>query len=104
MGAETIHHVMDKYIANQEMAGGALIVRKNDKVVFDGKWGYADRDKKIPVTKDTIFRVASMTKVVTAVAVLKLMEAGKLRLDDPIAKYLPAFSDMRVCADKRYEF
>lgn len=42
MGAETIHHVMDKYIANQEMAGGALIVRKNDKVVFDGKWGYAD--------------------------------------------------------------
>ena len=104
MRPDEINQVMENYISNQEMAGGALIVRKNDEVVFDGKWGYADLDKKIPVTDDTIFRMASMTKVVTAVAIMKLIEAGELGLDDPISKYLPAFSCMQVCADKRYEF
>lgn len=91
MNPEIIHQVMNGYLSNQEMAGAALIVRKNDEVVFDGKWGYADLDKKIPVTNDTIFRMASMTKVVTAVAIMKLIEAGELGLDDPVSKYLPAF-------------
>lgn len=42
MTSDTIHQVMEQYIANGEMAGGALIVRKNDEIVFDGKWGWAD--------------------------------------------------------------
>lgn len=104
MDVHAIDKVMEAYLQNEEMAGGALIVRKNDQVVFDGKWGYADLDKKIPVTNDTIFRMASMTKVVTAVAIMKLIEADQMGLDDPVSKYLPAFSGMRVCADKRYEF
>ena len=104
MDVHAIDIVMENYLQNDEMAGGALLVRKDDEVVFDGKWGYADLGRKIPVTNDTVFRMASMTKVVTAVAVMKLIETGKLGLDDPISKYLPAFSEMRVCADKRYEF
>ena len=65
MTSDTIHQVMEQYIANGEMAGGALIVRKNDEIVFDGKWGWADISARKPVTDDTIFRMASMTKVVT---------------------------------------
>ena len=104
MDAHEIDRVMEAYIQNQEMAGGALIVRKDDKIVFDGKWGFADIAKKIQVTDDAIFRMASMTKVVTAVAVLKLIEAGRLDLDDPVSQYLPEFAEMRVCADERYAF
>jgi len=104
MTPDAIHQVMNSYIANGEMAGGSLLVRKNDEIVFDGKWGYADIAKKSPVTDDTVFRMASMTKVVTAVAILKLIEDGKLGLDDPISKYLPQFAAMRVCDDKRYEW
>lgn len=104
MGPDVIHQVMNGYISNQEMAGGALIVRKDDNVMFDGKWGYADINKKQSVTDKTIFRMASMTKCVTGVAVMKLVEEGKLDLDDPISKYIPGFSGMRVCVDKRYEF
>lgn len=104
MTPDVIHQVMNSYIANGEMAGGSLLVRKNDKIVFDGKWGYADIEKQIPITDDTVFRMASMTKVVTTVAIMKLIEEGKLGLDDPISKYLPHFAHMRVCADKRYEW
>lgn len=104
MTPDVVHQVMNSYIANGEMAGGALIVRKNDEIVFDGKWGYADVEKQSPVTDDTVFRMASMTKIVTTVAIMKLIEEGKLGLDDPISKYLPQFADMRVCADKRYEW
>ena len=104
MTPDMIHQVMEEYIANGEMAGGALIVRKNDKIVFDGKWGWADISAQKPVTDDTIFRMASMTKVVTGVAIMKLIEEGKLGLDDPISKYLPQFADQRVCNDPQYEY
>ncbi len=104
MTPNAIHQVMDSYIANGEIAGGALVIRKNDEIVFDGKWGYADIEKKIPITDHTVFRMASMTKVVTAVAIMKLIEEGRLGLDDPISKYLPQFADMQVCVDKRYEW
>ncbi len=104
MNANEINRIMENYIANQEMAGAALIVRKNDEVVFDGKWGYANIEHQTPVTDDTIFRMASMTKCVTGVAVMKLIEEGKIGLDDPLSEYIPAFKNMRVCADDRYVF
>lgn len=99
-----IDQIMGNYIENGEMAGGALLVRKDDRIVYDGRWGYADLAKKVPVTDDTIFRMASMTKCVTAVAIMKLTEDGRLGLDDPVSKYIPVFAKMRVCADERYEF
>ncbi len=104
MDVHEIDRVMEAYLQNQEMAGGSLIVRKDDTVVFDKTWGYADVEHRLPVTENTIFRMASMTKVVTAVGILRLMEKGALELDAPLSKYLPEFSNMRVCADKRYEF
>lgn len=102
MNPETIHQVMEQYIRNNEMAGGALIVRKNDEVVFNGKWGWENIASQKPITDDTVFRMASMTKVITGVAVMKLVEEGKLDLEAPVSRYLPEFADMRVCDDKRY--
>ena len=104
MKALEINQLMEDYRKNGEIAGGALLVRKNNEIVFDGKWGYADIKKKMPVTDYTIFRMASMTKCVTGVAIMKLIEEGKIGLDDPLEEYLPEFGNMRVCADDRYVF
>lgn len=99
-----IDRVMESYLENHEMAGGALIVRKNDEIVYDGRWGYADLAARRPITENTVFRMASMTKCVTAVAVMKLVEEGRLELDAPLSQYIPDFGEMKVCADKRYVF
>ena len=58
--------------------------------------GQRDIEAGLPMTRDTLFRIASMTKPITSVAALMLMEEGKLRLDDPITKWMPEFADMRV--------
>lgn len=65
---------------------------------------YADVAAGAPVEYDSIYRMMSMTKPVTAVGILKLMDRGLITLDDPLSKFLPQFKDMQVCADKRYEF
>lgn len=104
MGTDVITEAMEQYIANQEMSGGALIVRKNDQIVYDHTWGYADIANKLPVTDRTIYRMASMTKVVVGVAVMKMVEEGKIGLDDPVSKYLPAYANLRVENDPRYHF
>ena len=67
MDVRDIDRAMEEYLHDQEMAGGALLVRKNDEIVYDGKWGYADLAARTPVTDETIFRMASMTKIVTEV-------------------------------------
>lgn len=75
-----------------------LIWRKGEIVQVDAV-GRRDIEADLPMTRDTLFRIASMTKPVTSVAALMLMEDGKLRLDDPITKWLPEFSDMQVLKD-----
>jgi len=98
-----ISRVMEQYIENREFAGAALAVRKDDELVFDGKWGYSDVEHKVPITEHSIFRMASMTKCVTAVGIMQLVEKGKIGLDDPVAKYIPSFANMRVSNDSRYQ-
>lgn len=104
MNIEDINSTMEHYIANQEIAGGALIVRKKDKIVFQNKWGFANIASRKPVEFDSIFRMMSMTKCVIAVGVMILIEKGKLDLDDPVSKFIPSFQNMRVANDKRYQF
>ena len=75
-----------------------LIWRKGEELQFNAL-GQRDIAAGAPMTRDTLFRIASMTKPVTSVAALMLMEEGKLRLDDPISKWMPEFADMRVLKD-----
>ena len=67
---------------------GAVLVAQNGQVLFAGAYGLADREKKIPTTLDTRFRIGSMNKMITAVSVLQLVETGKIKLTDPLGKYI----------------
>lgn len=91
---DCINEKMLSYIAGQEMAEAALLVRKSGKIVYQNTWGGA--------SYDSMYRMMSLTKIITSISLLKLMEQGKVALDDPVAKYIPAFSDMKVADDKRY--
>ena len=102
--SKKIDSVIQGYVDNLEVSGGAMIVRKGEQIVYQNKWGWADIAAQTPIDDTSIFRMMSMTKPVTAVGILKLMEKGLLRLDDPISKFLPQFSNMRVSCDKRYVY
>jgi CubicO group peptidase (beta-lactamase class C family) len=76
--------------------GAIVIIARNGKVLADVTVGWLDVEKRVPLPRDAIFRLYSMSKPITSVAIMMLVERGKLRLDDPAEKYLPEFSNMRV--------
>lgn len=84
-------------VESERVAGASYLVMHGGRVVAQGAHGLADVDSKAPMRADTIVRVYSMTKVVTAVAALQLVEDGVLSLDEPIAQRLPELADLRVC-------
>lgn len=71
--------------------GLAIVVVKDDKVIYLDTFGYRDQEKKLPVTPDTQFYIASCTKPFTAAGIMTLVDQGKIKLDDPVKKYLPRF-------------
>jgi len=71
--------------------GLAVLIARDGKIVYQGGFGFADIEKKIPVTVETKFRIGSVTKQFTAAAMLRLADAGKLSLDDSLEKYFPGF-------------
>jgi N-acyl-D-amino-acid deacylase len=76
--------LMTDFLRQQRLPGGALAVARNGRLVYSRGFGYADRDKKEPVQPDALFRIASVSKPITAVAVLQLARRGKLQLDGPV--------------------
>ena len=70
---------------------GAVLFAKNGRTIFSGAYSLADREKKIPNTLNTQFRIGSMNKMFTAVATLQLVQAGKIKLTDPLIKFLPDY-------------
>ena len=76
------------------------VVARNDKIVLAKNWGVRDREKQLPLEDDTIFRIYSMTKPITSVAAMMLVEQGKMALDDPIAKYLPQLAERKVMVEE----
>ena len=78
------------------IAGVATLVWRNDEVIQTSALGWRDIDGGLPIERDTLFRVASMTKPITSTAAFMLLEGKRFALDDPIARWAPEFSDMRV--------
>ena len=78
------------------MPGAMVAIARRGHIVHFEAYGYRDREADVPMTEDTIFNIASMTKPVTAVTALTLYEEGRLLIDEPLGHYLPAFRDMRV--------
>ena len=83
-------------VAAGALAGAATIVWRNGEVVQTAAVGWRDVQARLPIERDTIFRIASMTKPITSVAALMLFEQGQYALDDPITRWAPEFSTMRV--------
>lgn len=93
---------LEKQAAEDKFSGAALIA-KDGKPIFQATYGYADRENKITNTVDTKFRFGSMGKMFTSVAVLQLVQSGKIKLDDPIARYLPDYPNKEVAAVTIYQ-
>ncbi|RUS45138.1 serine hydrolase [Cohnella sp. AR92] len=85
-----------KRVVERGPAGVACKVVRRGKVLYDGGYGLADRESNRAIAPDTLYRIYSMTKVVTCVAALKLYEQGYFLLDDPLEEYLPAFANPQV--------
>ena len=105
-GAE-IEAYLSQAVGPGKIPGIVAMVADRDGVLYSGAFGKQDVARNVPMNADTIFRLASMTNAITSVAVMMLIEEGKLGLDDPIANYLPAFEDLEVIetfnpADKSY--
>ena len=93
---ERIADIINKEIENNEIAGANLmVIHKGEEIFFDC-FGYADKEKKTPIKRDTIFRLFSMTKPITAVATMILVERGIIDVRDAVSKYIPAFANQKV--------
>ena len=82
-----------------QIAGALVLIGRQGHVAYCETFGYRDMEGRKPMQEDSIFRIASMTKAVTAVAVLQLLEQGHFMLDDPVSKYIPQFKDMTVAVE-----
>ena len=91
-----VGEIMNGFIKDKKIAGGIVLVARNGKLVFQETYGLRNLDGKLPVERDTIFRIYSMSKAITSAAALMLVDEGKLDLDAPVAKYLPEFAEMKV--------
>lgn len=87
---------MRRFVAEGQVAGTVVLVQRHGKPVLLDAEGLANREANRPMRPDTIFQVMSMTKPVTAIAVVMCAEAGLLGLDDPVEKYLPAFKALKL--------
>lgn len=95
-----IHEAVQRHIDAHEISGAVTLVSRRGRIVHFEAHGLMDLEAKKPMAKDAIFRLASMSKPVTAVAVLMLVEEGKIRLNDPVSRFLPEFKDPKVAMAK----
>ena len=93
---ERIHQTMQRHIDAGNITGAVTLVARGGRIAHFEAHGLMDLDAETPMRKDAVFRIMSMTKPVTAVAVLMLLEEGKLRLSDRASTFLPEFKTMKV--------
>jgi CubicO group peptidase (beta-lactamase class C family) len=88
-------------VDNGKIAGAVLVLGREGHIVYLQAVGYQDREKRTAMKPDAIFRIASMTKPITSVAVMVLAEEGQIDLLAPVAQYLPEFKDVKVGVEKK---
>jgi CubicO group peptidase (beta-lactamase class C family) len=100
---EKLQRVGD-YIRNEiaagKIPGAVILIQQHGQPVYFESFGLRDVESRRPMTADSIFRLYSMSKAITSVAAMMLVEDGKLRLDDPLSKYIPAFAEAKVGVEK----
>jgi CubicO group peptidase (beta-lactamase class C family) len=98
-GLEKVTMRLQRHIDDGDISGVVAAVIRDGKIVYLKALGQRDIEKSLPMTDDTLFRIYSMTREITSIAVLQLYEQGKFKLDDPIKMYLPEFENQRVLLD-----
>ena len=88
-------------VANKKIPGAVVLIQQYGKPVYFRSFGLRDVATGQPMTADTIFRLYSMSKPITSVAAMMLVDEGKLGLGDPLSKYIPAFADVKVAVERR---
>ena len=91
-----MHGMIQRYLDEGKHAGAISMIVREGKIVDWQTYGYRDLEAKLPMEKDTIARVYSMSKIITSVAVLTLLEDGRFNLEDPVATYIPELKNARV--------
>src|SRR5882757_3060205 len=90
-------------VVTGKIAGANVLIQQHGKPVYHETFGVQDVVSKTPFTDQTIFRLSSLTKVITSVVAMQLIQDGKIKLDDPVAKYIPSFAEMKVGVEKKTE-
>ncbi len=91
-----LDHTLSAMVANGRLAGASLLIWRNGREAYFGSAGFADREARRPIARDTLFQIFSMTKPVTGVGLMRLWEQGRFGLDEPLAKYLPEYAGVKV--------
>jgi Beta-lactamase class C and other penicillin binding proteins len=92
-------HWVEGMVQSHQMAGAGYLIFQDDKIIARENIGFRDFKKKVLIDEETIFRITSMTKPITAVAIMTLYEDGYFVLSDPVSKYIPVFNDVKVRTD-----
>jgi CubicO group peptidase (beta-lactamase class C family) len=95
-------HLLARYVEPGKIAGALTLVARRGKIAFLSPLGKMDRERAIPMRTDTLFRIYSMTKPVTSVALMMLQERGAFQLGDPVHKWLPGWESLRVYRYGKY--
>ena len=93
-----IEPALQAYVDSGKLAGSYAVIVRHGRIGYERTVGWRDRARRAPLRRDAIFRIYSMTKPVVAAGVLRLVDQGKLALNDPVAKYIPAFAHVQVYA------
>ncbi len=93
---QRIGPVMQRYVQDNKLAGLLTMIARHGRVVHFETYGMMDREAEKPMQRDAIFRIYSMSKPITSVAVMMLYEEGRFQLDDSVSKYIPEFKDLKV--------
>ena len=90
-------------VATGKISGANVLIQQRGKPVYHEIFGVQDVASKAPITDKTIFRLSSLTKAITSVVAMQLIQDGKIKLDDPVAKYIPSFAATKVGVEKKAE-
>lgn len=93
---ERISDYLNGQVADKKIPGAVVLIQRHGKPVYLKSFGVQDVATGVPISPDTMFAVYSMTKLVTSVAAMMLVDEGKLKLDDPVSKFIPAFAHIKV--------
>ena len=95
-----VRDTLSRFVDSGQIAGCAARVIRDGETCFEGCFGYADIERKIKVSDQTIFPIASMTKVITVAGIMRLYEQGLFKLWDPVSEYLPGFKKPTIAVEK----